>query len=146
MKGLVYETSVLDPDEVSDLCKPFKCYSSYNASKRYILINKYYDYDYKSGKYDYPLTIYFVINGLQGIRFRGYSIPECQQLLPKAAGGEEPLPEGLFWLLVTGQVPTEEQVRSANSHPPTINIRWPSGAHSAQSKFLPSTLTTLTSQ
>ncbi|KAK3547403.1 hypothetical protein QTP86_018910, partial [Hemibagrus guttatus] len=60
MKGLVYETSVLDPDE--------------------------------------------------GIRFRGYSIPECQQLLPKAAGGEEPLPEGLFWLLVTGQVPNEEQV------------------------------------
>ncbi|CAB1414843.1 unnamed protein product [Pleuronectes platessa] len=60
MKGLVYETSVLDPDE--------------------------------------------------GIRFRGYSIPECQQLLPKAPGGEEPLPEGLFWLLITGQVPTEEQV------------------------------------
>lgn len=25
MKGLVYETSVLDPDEVSDtLCRPFK--------------------------------------------------------------------------------------------------------------------------
>lgn len=50
----------------------------------------------------------------QGIRFRGYSIPECQQLLPKAAGGAEPLPEGLFWLLVTGQVPTEEQVRIVN--------------------------------
>uniref|UniRef100_A0A8B9VG45 Citrate synthase n=1 Tax=Anas zonorhyncha TaxID=75864 RepID=A0A8B9VG45_9AVES len=60
MKGLIYETSVLDPDE--------------------------------------------------GIRFRGYSIPECQKLLPKAAGGEEPLPEGLFWLLVTGEVPTQEQV------------------------------------
>lgn len=50
----------------------------------------------------------------QGIRFRGYSIPECQKLLPKAPGGEEPLPEGLFWLLVTGQVPTEEQVRGAS--------------------------------
>lgn len=46
----------------------------------------------------------------QGIRFRGYSIPECQKLLPKAPGGEEPLPEGLFWLLITGQIPTEEQV------------------------------------
>lgn len=53
----------------------------------------------------------------QGIRFRGYSIPECQKLLPKAAGGQEPLPEGLFWLLVTGQVPTEEQVRAASSRP-----------------------------
>jgi citrate synthase len=60
MKGLVTETSVLDPDE--------------------------------------------------GIRFRGYSIPECQQKLPKAKGGEEPLPEGLFWLLCTGDIPTAAQV------------------------------------
>jgi citrate synthase len=47
----------------------------------------------------------------EGIRFRGYSIPECQKLLPKAEGGSEPLPEGLFWLLLTGQVPTAEQVK-----------------------------------
>ena len=33
------------------------------------------------------------------------------QLLPKAGGGEEPLPEGLFHLLLTGTVPTKEQVR-----------------------------------
>ena len=65
MKGLVTETSVLDPEE--------------------------------------------------GIRFRGYTIPECQELLPKAPGGEEPLPEGLFWLLVTGEVPTEEQVRGLSA-------------------------------
>ena len=45
----------------------------------------------------------------EGIRFRGLSIPECQQKLPKAKGGSEPLPEGLFWLLVTGEVPTEAQ-------------------------------------
>lgn len=62
IKGLVWETSVLDPDE--------------------------------------------------GIRFRGLSIPECQQQLPKAKGGEEPLPEGLFWLLVTGEIPTEAQVQA----------------------------------
>jgi len=61
IKGLVCETSVLDPDE--------------------------------------------------GIRFRGLSIPECQQVLPKAEGGAEPLPEGLFWLLVTGEVPTKNQVK-----------------------------------
>ncbi|XP_076460479.1 citrate synthase, mitochondrial-like [Babylonia areolata] len=51
-----------------------------------------------------------VLDPDEGIRFRGYSIPECQKLLPKANGGEEPLPEGLFWLLVTGEVPTKEQV------------------------------------
>ena len=46
----------------------------------------------------------------EGIRFRGYSIPECQELLPRAEGGEEPLPEGLFYLLLTGNMPTKEQV------------------------------------
>jgi citrate synthase len=51
-----------------------------------------------------------VLDADEGIRFRGLSIPECQKLLPKANGGEEPLPEGLFWLLVTGQVPTKSQV------------------------------------
>lgn len=53
-----------------------------------------------------------VLDPEEGIRFRGYSIPECQQMLPKAEGGEEPLPEGLFWLLVTGKVPNECQVDS----------------------------------
>lgn len=47
----------------------------------------------------------------EGIRFRGKTIPECQELLPKAPGGSEPLPEGLFWLLLTGEVPTPEQVQ-----------------------------------
>ncbi|XP_024371818.1 citrate synthase 4, mitochondrial isoform X2 [Physcomitrium patens] len=46
----------------------------------------------------------------EGIRFRGLSIPECQKKLPAAISGGEPLPEGLLWLLVTGEVPTKEQV------------------------------------
>ena len=52
-----------------------------------------------------------VLDPEEGIRFRGYSIPECQKILPKGNGGSgmEPLPEGLFWLLVTGQVPTQQQ-------------------------------------
>lgn len=48
----------------------------------------------------------------EGIRFRGLSIPEVQQKLPRAHGGEEPLPEGLLWLLMTGEVPTKEEVAS----------------------------------
>ncbi|GFT74487.1 probable citrate synthase 1, mitochondrial [Nephila pilipes] len=47
----------------------------------------------------------------EGIRFRDLTIPECREQLPKAPGGEEPLPEGLFWLLMTGDVPTAEQVK-----------------------------------
>ncbi|RLM79971.1 citrate synthase 4, mitochondrial-like isoform X2 [Panicum miliaceum] len=46
----------------------------------------------------------------EGIRFRGLSIPECQEVLPTAVKGGEPLPEGLLWLLLTGKVPTKEQV------------------------------------
>lgn len=47
----------------------------------------------------------------EGIRFRGYTIPECQKLLPTAPGGTEPIPEGLLWLLLTGEIPTEAEVR-----------------------------------
>lgn len=52
-----------------------------------------------------------VLDADEGIRFRGLSIPECQKVLPKADNGEEPLPEGLFWLLLTGEVPTKTQVK-----------------------------------
>jgi len=56
-----------------------------------------------------------VLDSEEGIRFRGKTIPECQELLPKAPGGNEPLPEGLFWLLLTGEVPTEQQVRDLSA-------------------------------
>eukprot|EP01023_Acetabularia_acetabulum_P009741 TRINITY_DN143_c1_g1_i5.p1 TRINITY_DN143_c1_g1~~TRINITY_DN143_c1_g1_i5.p1 ORF type:complete len:466 (-),score=68.83 TRINITY_DN143_c1_g1_i5:553-1950(-) len=48
----------------------------------------------------------------EGIRFRGHSIPELQAKLPAAIPGGEPLPEGLLWLLLTGDLPTQEQVQS----------------------------------
>lgn len=47
----------------------------------------------------------------EGIRFRGYSIPELSKLLPTAEGDDEPLPEGLFWLMLVGEIPTGEEVR-----------------------------------
>jgi citrate synthase len=46
----------------------------------------------------------------EGIRFRGYNIPQLKEKLPKAPGGEEPLPEGIFYLLLTGDLPTEDDV------------------------------------
>ena len=45
-----------------------------------------------------------------GILFRGLSLPECQARLPAAPGAAQPLPESLFWLLLTGDVPTHKQV------------------------------------
>ena len=46
------------------------------------------------------------LDPMEGIRFRGFTIPELQQKLPKAPGGEEPIPEGIFHLLLTGDMPT----------------------------------------
>jgi len=46
----------------------------------------------------------------EGIRFRGYTIPELRQLLPKVPGGTEPLPEGLFYLMLLGELPTYDDV------------------------------------
>jgi citrate synthase len=52
-----------------------------------------------------------LLDPMEGIRFRGYSIPEVREKLPKATGGEEPLPEGIFWLLLTGELPSDKDVK-----------------------------------
>ena len=51
------------------------------------------------------------LDPMEGIRFRGYNIPQLREKLPKAPGGEEPLPEGIFYLLLTGDLPTEKNVK-----------------------------------
>lgn len=50
-----------------------------------------------------------LLDAQEGIRFKGYSIPELQEKLPKAPGGSEPLPEGLFYLMLIGELPTQEE-------------------------------------
>ncbi|KAF8959017.1 citrate synthase [Flammula alnicola] len=50
-----------------------------------------------------------VLDPIEGIRFHGLSIPDCQKVLPAAPGGKEIIPESMLWLLLTGQVPTAEQ-------------------------------------
>jgi citrate synthase len=57
-----------------------------------------------------------LLDAQEGIRFRGYSIPELQQRLPKAQGGTEPLPEGLFHLMLLGELPTDEDVHEITSN------------------------------
>jgi citrate synthase len=67
------------------------------------------------------------VDPMEGIRYRGYPIPEMREKLPKVAGGEEPLPEGVFHLLLTGEIPTEDEVaeisrvwRSHETLPPHV--------------------------
>jgi citrate synthase len=51
------------------------------------------------------------LDPFEGIRFRGFNIPALREKLPKAPGGAEPLPEGIFYLLLTGELPTEDDVK-----------------------------------
>jgi citrate synthase len=52
----------------------------------------------------------------EGIRFRGYTIPELRDKLPKAPGGTEPLPEGIFYLMLLGELPTAEDVNDITNN------------------------------
>ncbi|MDZ7847476.1 MAG: citrate/2-methylcitrate synthase [Owenweeksia sp.] len=52
----------------------------------------------------------------EGIRFRGYSIPELQKKLPKYPGGEEPLPEGIFYLMLFDELPDDDIVRRVSNN------------------------------
>ena len=52
-----------------------------------------------------------VLDANEGIRFHGKTIADCQKELPKGTSGTEMLPEAMFWLLLTGKVPSTNQVR-----------------------------------
>ncbi len=56
------------------------------------------------------LTCTSKLDADEGIRFRGYSIPQLQDLLPKINERDEPLPEGLFYLMLTGELPDKDDV------------------------------------
>ena len=45
----------------------------------------------------------------EGIRFRGMTIPEVMEALPRPKGKDFPYVEGFWYLLLTGDVPTEKQ-------------------------------------
>ena len=47
----------------------------------------------------------------EGIRFRGYSLPEIQDVLPRAKGSNQPLPEGMFYLMLIGELPSDQDVK-----------------------------------
>jgi len=51
------------------------------------------------------------LDPMEGIRFRGMTIPETFEALPKVPGSEYPYVEGFWYLLLTGDVPTLEQAQ-----------------------------------
>ncbi|MFC1680153.1 citrate (Si)-synthase [Elusimicrobiota bacterium] len=50
------------------------------------------------------------LDPMEGIRFRGFTIPETFEKLPKVPGKKMPYVEGFYHLLLTGDMPTEEDV------------------------------------
>jgi len=82
-----------------------------------------------------------LLDPLEGIRFRGFTIPELQEKLPSYTGkpGAEPTPEALFWLLLTGEVPTKAQADALTqelhsraklpAHVETMIRAFPKGMH-----------------
>lgn len=46
----------------------------------------------------------------EGIRFRNYTIPEVREKLPKPAADTEAYPTGLWYLLLTGEIPSKDDV------------------------------------
>ena len=56
-----------------------------------------------------------LLDSNEGIRFRGYSIPELKDKLPKAKGGNEPLPEALFHLMLLGELPNAAEAELITS-------------------------------
>lgn len=51
------------------------------------------------------------LDPMEGIRFRGFTIPETLEKLPKVPGKETPYVEGFFYLLLTGEIPSEADVK-----------------------------------
>jgi citrate synthase len=51
------------------------------------------------------------LDPFEGIRYRGYTLPEVFEKLPKPKGAEMPYVEGLFYLLVTGDMPDENDLQ-----------------------------------
>jgi citrate synthase len=49
-----------------------------------------------------------LLDAEEGIRFRGRTIPELHEQLPYRTN--HPTPEALLWLLMTGEIPTQEEV------------------------------------
>jgi len=55
-----------------------------------------------------------LLDPMEGIRYRGRTLQECMDQLPKAPGSKIGLPEASFWLLLTDEIPTDAEVKALN--------------------------------
>jgi citrate synthase len=48
----------------------------------------------------------------EGIEYRGMDLFKIREKAPKTIPGGQPIPEGVLWLLLTGELPTEKETES----------------------------------
>ena len=53
-----------------------------------------------------------LLDSNKGICFRNYSLEECQEKLPTFKKNGEIIPEAMFWLLITGRIPSGGDIES----------------------------------
>mmetsp|Transcript_88964 Transcript_88964/g.108828 ORF Transcript_88964/g.108828 Transcript_88964/m.108828 type:complete len:454 (+) Transcript_88964:58-1419(+) len=55
-----------------------------------------------------------LLDPMEGIRYRGRTLQDCMDQLPKAPGSKIGLPEASFWLLLTDEMPSAAEVQALN--------------------------------
>lgn len=50
------------------------------------------------------------LHPVDGINYRGYDLYQIREQAPKSVPGGQPIPEGVLWLLLTGELPNEAEI------------------------------------
>lgn len=51
------------------------------------------------------------LHPVDGINYRGLDLYQIRDQAPKTVPGGQPIPEGVLWLLLTGELPNEAEIR-----------------------------------
>jgi len=51
------------------------------------------------------------LHPVDGIEYRGMDLFKVQELAPKTIEGGQPIPEGILWLLLTGEFPSASETK-----------------------------------
>ena len=51
------------------------------------------------------------LHNMDGIQYRGYDLFKIREIAPKTIPGGQPIPEGILWLLLTGEFPNDQEIK-----------------------------------
>ena len=51
------------------------------------------------------------LHPIDGIKYRGMDLFTIKEQAPKTIPGGQPIPEGVLWLLLTGEFPSESEMK-----------------------------------